>query len=399
MQTFKRFFLFIGIPLLSIGISSWLFFSWVTSQEENDERHFTHSETELIVSPLTQCSVELFKAGTNLLNTTRIPEFNGQSMWLPQGDYFLKATFPTFTTFIPVPLNGYRSGPDKDGSFVVTLRTPPRQLPPRLFASFPEFVYIPGGSFLFGDQFNPREPHYVWLTGFFLYPFEVTNAEFREFLIDTEGYTNDANWTDEGKQWKASHVSQVSALLKENSASFRRFGQSDQPVTWINWFEANAFCKWLTKKIGGGRWLFDLPNEAEWEKAARGPDGFDYALANTLSDNEVTLYNWKKNLDANVIVVGIQESQKIYQPNRFGLYHMTGNVVEWTRSIHRPFNREHPFSDDDRNKDNTAGLRVARGGSWYSASIAYLYIPYRDAFQPEHSTQDIGFRIVARIIP
>ncbi|MDZ7292941.1 MAG: formylglycine-generating enzyme family protein, partial [candidate division KSB1 bacterium] len=49
--------------------------------------------------------------------------------------------------------------------------------------------------------------------------------------------------------------------------------------------------------------------------------------------------------------------------------------------------------------DDTAGLRVARGGSWYSASIAILYIPYRDAFQPEHSTQDLGFRIVAKLLP
>jgi hypothetical protein len=55
--------------------------------------------------------------------------------------------------------------------------------------------------------------------------------------------------------------------------------------------------------------------------------------------------------------------------------------------------------DDDRNHDDTAGLRVARGGSWYSASIAILYIPYRDAFQPEHSTQDIGFRIAAKLLP
>jgi formylglycine-generating enzyme required for sulfatase activity len=111
------------------------------------------------------------------------------------------------------------------------------------------------------------------------------------------------------------------------------------------------------------------------------------------------LYNWKKNPDAPITVVGIQETYLKYRPNRFGLYHLSGNVVEWTLSINRAYNREHPYVDDERNHDDAIGLRVGRGGSWYSASIALLYIPYRDAFQPEHSSQDIGFRIVAKPLP
>jgi formylglycine-generating enzyme required for sulfatase activity len=43
--------------------------------------------------------------------------------------------------------------------------------------------------------------------------------------------------------------------------------------------------------------------------------------------------------------------------------------------------------------------RVARGGSWYSASIALLYVPYRDWFQAEVKHHDLGFRIVARPLP
>jgi formylglycine-generating enzyme required for sulfatase activity len=167
----------------------------------------------------------------------------------------------------------------------------------------------------------------------------------------------------------------------------------------VTWYEAHAFCRWLTRTIGGNRWLFALPNEAEWEKVARGPDNFDYALGMTISDQEVSLYNWKKNPDALVTVVGVEDSRRHYRSNRFGVYHLSGNVVEWTQSVNRPYNREHPFADDDRNADETTGLRVTRGGSWYSASIAYLYIPYRDAFQREHCSQDVGFRVVARALP
>lgn len=57
------------------------------------------------------------------------------------------------------------------------------------------------------------------------------------------------------------------------------------------------------------------------------------------------------------------------------------------------------IDDDDRNHDEMRGERVLRGGSWYTASIAVLYIPYRDNFRPGVETPYLGFRIVARPIP
>ena len=183
-------------------------------------------------------------------------------------------------------------------------------------------------------------------------------------------------------------------------ADFKRFGQSDQPVVHVNWFEANAFCHWLTRKIGNDRWIFGLPSEAEWEKAARGPDNFDYGLGMTISDDQVKLYNWKKNPGAAVTVVGWEETQRNYRPNRYGIYHISGNVTEWTQSIYRTYNRRNPYVDDDeRNHDETSGERVLRGGSWYTASIAVLYIPYRENFRPDVETPYLGFRIVARPVP
>jgi formylglycine-generating enzyme required for sulfatase activity len=235
--------------------------------------------------------------------------------------------------------------------------------------------------------------------GFFVAPFEVTNGEFRKFLSATDGYNNDSNWTEEGLRWRGTNTAHSSALLTAADPEFSRFGQDDQPITWLTWYEASAFCKWMTRKIGGERWLFAMPNEAEWEKVARGPDNLDYSLSMVISDREIPLYNWKKNPDALLTVIGFRDTPLQYQANRFGAYHMCGNVVEWTQTINRSYNKQQPFIDDDRNLDATQGLRVARGGSWYSASIAYLYIPYRDAFQPEHSSQDIGFRVIAKPLP
>jgi formylglycine-generating enzyme required for sulfatase activity len=257
-------------------------------------------------------------------------------------------------------------------------------------------MFVPSGHFLFGDRLNPNEQHLVWTQGFFIGQFEVTNAEFRVFLSSPDGFANDLNWTEEGKRWKARSLDSSSARLIPGDAEFIRFGKSDQPVTQVTWFEAIAYCNWLTKRFGHGRWLYSLPTEAEWEKAARGPDNFDYPLGQSLSDAEIGSYNWKKNPLTEVTVFGTGDSEGKFRPNRYGIFHLGGNVVEWTLGTNRAFNREKPYADDDRNREDLTGVRVVRGGSWYSASNALLYIPYRDTFQPEISHNDLGFRVVVR---
>ena len=161
----------------------------------------------------------------------------------------------------------------------------------------------------------------------------------------------------------------------------------------VTWYEANAYCRWLTRRLGGGRWLFRMPTEAEWEKAARGPDGFDYGLGMELSEPQSPLYNWKKNPGAEVTLVGPGETG--FRPNRYGISHASGNAREWTQSVFRRYGADHPYRDDDRNADDTPGMRVTRGGSWYSASSVRLRLAYREEFQPELSSDDLGFRIAA----
>lgn len=368
------------------------------SNARREQLRYEREETELIITNLAAASVALFKAGKSLKEAAAMPPV-GERVWLPRGNYFLRVEQSGRASFYTIPIKSYRGGPDEDGAFIITIRPPP-DAPPRLLPNLPEFAFIPSGHFLFGDNLRVQEPHYVWLGGFFLSPFEVTNMEFREFLSDPHGYADDANWTEAGRLWKTAHPSQATALLEPADADFKRFGQPDQPVVGINWFEAAAFCRWLTRKIGQGRWIFALPTEAEWEKAARGPDNFDYSLSTNVSDDEARLYNWRKNPGAEVTVVGLQETLTSYQPNRYGLYHMTGNVAEWTASIYRAYNRNNPYVDDDnRNRDETHGERVLRGGSWYTASIAVLYIPYRENFRPEVQAPYLGFRLVARPMP
>lgn len=394
----KKLFVIGGaVVVLAAGTLALRYFR---SNTRAEALHYEREETELIISNDAGANATLFKAGNSLQDAIPISSKAEDRIWLPRGNYFLKVEQAGRSFFYPIPIVAYRSGPDKDGTFGITVRLPTSDTPHGLLPGLPDYAFVPSGSFLFGDRQRVQEPHNVWLGSFYIYPFEVTNAEFREFLIDPRGYGDETNWTEAGRKWKATSTSHATALLKPADTDYKRFGQADLPVVQVNWFEANAFCHWLTKTWGRGRWIFSLPTEAEWEKAARGPDNFDYALGMNISDHEAGLYNWRKNPSAPVTVVGLEETKSRYTANRYGIYHLTGNVAEWTQSIYRPFNRRRPYlDDDDRNKDETSGERVLRGGSWYTASVAVLYISYRENFQPEVQTSYLGFRVVARPVP
>ena len=191
----------------------------------------------------------------------------------------------------------------------------------------------------------------------------------------------------------ASGLSQPTARLASSDERYPRFGRDELPVVLVTWYEANAYCHWLTRRLGGGRWLFRMLTEAEWEKGARGPDGFDYGLGVELSEPQSPLYNWRKNPGASVTLVGYGEPP--FGPNRYGVYHASGNAREWTQSLFRHYNIERPYRNDDRNADEASGMRVTRGGSWYSASAVRLQLAYREEFQPELSSDDLGFRVAA----
>lgn len=380
------------VALLALGLGS--LYSRRAQEEQN---HSMNDETEVVVSNLAGASMDFYQAGS-VLQQAKLIQVTGSRFWLRKGNYFIRVRQAEHTSYYPIPIWGYRAGPEKDGSLIVTIRPYPDEQPPRLI-DLEEFAFIPSGYFLLGDRLNPQDPHYVWLGAYFIGRYEVTNAEFRQFLNDPEGYADETNWTADGKSWKQAHTCGATALMTSDNPDYERFGLDDQPVVEVKWYEANAFCRWLTGKLGRGIWEFSLPSEAEWEKAARGPDSLDYGLGQTLSDEAVGLYNWKKNPDAPITVQSITATKRQYQPNRYLIYHMSGNVSEWTQSIDRPYNRQHPYVEEERNKDESAAQRVVRGGSWYNASIALLNLAYRDTFPPEQSTNERGFRIVARRIP
>jgi formylglycine-generating enzyme required for sulfatase activity len=176
----------------------------------------------------------------------------------------------------------------------------------------------------------------------------------------------------------------------EDLSSLR--GSLNAPVVDVSWYEAQAFCDWLTEKwrTAGAielGWRVALPSEPEWEKAARGMDG--------------RIYPWGENLDselANYDETGIFEPSAVgcfpQGVSPYGCGEMSGNVLEWTRSIDGVYPYPNRGEARRHREDLLApGFRVLRGGSFLNDSWG-LRCAARLRRSPASRYRVIGFRVV-----
>ncbi|MGI9435571.1 MAG: formylglycine-generating enzyme family protein [Geminicoccaceae bacterium] len=185
--------------------------------------------------------------------------------------------------------------------------------------------------------------------------------------------------------------------LGVNGASWRNptgNGESalpDHPVTHISWHDAATFAEWV-----GGR----LPNELEWEHAARGgTDNIRYPWGDEEPDDETIFCNiWQGRFpDVNTVRDGYVGTAPIdaFGPNAAGLYNMAGNVWEWTADRFRV--RSLKSAAKKRNAEaQRHGERIVKGGSFLChASYCWRYrIAARSGRPPDSSSSNSGFRLV-----
>jgi toxoflavin biosynthesis protein ToxD len=148
-------------------------------------------------------------------------------------------------------------------------------------------------------------------------------------------------------------------------------GRLAHPMQGVSWFEADAYCLWLDKR---------LPTEFEWEKAARGLAGNLYVWG-----NEFTRENGN---------FGKTVQPPAKQPrdlSEFGIYELNGNVSEWTSSWYQPYQGS-SFEDPNFGKK----YRVIRGGAINKREHGFLkefaLLPYRNFAPPKMRSWDTGFR-------
>jgi formylglycine-generating enzyme required for sulfatase activity len=165
---------------------------------------------------------------------------------------------------------------------------------------------------------------------------------------------------------------------KHGEPKFKQTG--NDPVVDVSWDDAQSFCGWLSKRTGK---TVMLPTEAQWEYACRAGSTTAYYFGN--DERELGKYEWYiENAGEQTHPVG----QK--QPNAWGLYDMSGNVLEWCNDIYGGYD---PADRTDPSGLNYArGFRVERGGSWYSFPNG-CRSACRDSNLPETRVDYGGFRV------
>jgi hypothetical protein len=220
---------------------------------------------------------------------------------------------------------------------------------------FPEIDWldIPAGAFIYQDGESLNLP------SFKISRYLITNAQFQAFLQAADGYA-DPRW------WQG--------LNKSKTTQHSNWQESNRPVERVDWYEAFAFCRWLSAKTGLN---ISLPTEQQWEKAARGKDGCEYPWG---AKFESLYCNAEDNL-GETSAVGIYSQGQA--PS--GAMDMAGNVWEWC------LNKVE--SSDVITPDLSENSRVRRGGSWLNGSVN-LRCAVRFWIHPSLRNDDLGFRIV-----
>ncbi|MDD9895904.1 MAG: formylglycine-generating enzyme family protein [Gammaproteobacteria bacterium] len=279
-------------------------------------------------------------------------------------------------------------------------------------------IWLESGTFLMGsDQglLDERPAHEVHLNGFWIDQYEVTNADFANFVAET-GYityseqVSDSLVFESPAQNSSQSVRPMPWWKLVANANWRQpagdqdsiEGKENHPVVQVTYEDAQAYCTWLGK---------DLPTEAQFEYAARGGlEGEIYSWGSQPRHKHEAMTNhWQgafpfhnENSDgyADTAPVGS------FPPNNYGLYDITGNVWEWVSDWYHPnyyanspLRNPQGVAQSQSLDPNEPALpkRSIRGGSFLCSEnfCSGFRVSARMPAEPTSSTNHTGFRCVA----
>ena len=224
------------------------------------------------------------------------------------------------------------SKPEKSQAGSLTYETP--ALDKITLSNGMEFMRVPAGKFLMGSNYgfeNGKPKHTVDIPyDYWMARYPVTNGLYNAYAK--------AKW------------------IKHPVDDWQK--KKDHPVVLVSWKDAMAYCRWLNNLLKGelpAGLALRLPTEAEWEKAARGTNGMEYPWGNQFDINKCNTVEGGKR---DTTPVGLYSPQG---DSLCGCADMSGNVLEWTHSLYKPY----PYQvNDGREDEKASGARALRGGSF-----------------------------------
>jgi formylglycine-generating enzyme required for sulfatase activity len=199
------------------------------------------------------------------------------------------------------------------------------------------------------DRYAAESPrHRVHLDAFYIDRYEITNAQYQRFVDAT--------------------------TRRKPVVPDPAFAGPTQPVGGVTWNDADAYCKWAGKR---------LPTEAEWEKAARGPEGRRYPWGDEWDERRA---NGNRRLTRTAPVGSYPDGASPY-----GIHDMAGNVWEWVADWYGSDAYGRFGRTQNPTGPRTGDRKVLRGGSAFDGPDA-LRSASRLAYLPTDQDGNVGFR-------
>ena len=254
-------------------------------------------------------------------------------------------------------------------------------------------VYIPAGEFLLGSsdddpdaQEDEKPQQTIYLDAFWIDRTEITVAQFQDFVNQT-GYVTEAEQEGGGVVYSPDAVSVRSASWKLPQGGGAPPATGRQPVVQVSWNDARAYCEWAGRR---------LPTEAEWDKAARGTEGWIYPWGDQFDGLRLNFCDKRcgapwRNADyddtfARAGNVGIFPAGA----SPYDVLDMSGNVWEWVNDFY-DFRGYYRFPTANPPGVESGTQHVVHGGSWIDTPDR-VRVGARLALAPSARSNVTGFR-------
>jgi serine/threonine protein kinase/formylglycine-generating enzyme required for sulfatase activity len=236
------------------------------------------------------------------------------------------------------------------------------------------FVYVPAATVVLGGDPSAREPlppHEEVIDEFFMQRFELTNAEWNEFIEDPEIAARIAASEE--------HI----YVPREPSRRIpaENLGGPDSPVMGVSWRDVHDYLEWRNARARtrGEPWIYDLPSEAEWEWAARGADARSFPWGSRF-DFAATTGMYSRSDAAFDAPAGLEPRDE----SPFGIRDLAGLRQEWTRNAL------------ELARDAPPIYRIS-GGSWRTTREQEFRAASRGYAEENFVGGTIGVRLIARL--